>query len=301
MDFRPLNRAIYSNSINDVITILEQIIDINSEGSIHAFHIALEEGNIEIAKLFIDRGIDINYEKWGVNWAIKCAVHSGNTELVRLLFELGATIKPDAIMNINRMIPSTRISTDILILLLEHGADIDSREDGKSSYMDFLTTSSSPRFDVFEYVFAHGRDVNLTNPTGNTFLHELGIMTQILSFDNFKKMLDLAIKYGGNLFLRNAEGQSPQDLILTYGTDDMKAYLDNLIKTKRYLYYKKHIRGDRNEPFLPDGSENENYRNIPTLPPDIMDNILREATGVPKLGGFGLVSLNNDIRYLRRL
>ena len=70
-----------------------------------------------------------------------------------------------------------------MILLLENGADIDSREDGKSSYMDFLTSSSNPKFDVFEYLFAHGRDVNLTNPAGETFLHKLGIMIKNLSFD----------------------------------------------------------------------------------------------------------------------
>lgn len=57
------------------------------------FHDAVKSGNLEIVRIFLVNGTDINMKGWDSDRAIHVAVKEKNVEMVRLLLEYGASIK----------------------------------------------------------------------------------------------------------------------------------------------------------------------------------------------------------------
>ena len=92
--------------------------------------IAATQGEIEIVRLLLKRGADINAHSGQVCLtALMAAVHIGHTEIVRLLLDQGADVDRQDHRGITALMLAAQDGhTEIAQLLLDRGADIDLKD-----------------------------------------------------------------------------------------------------------------------------------------------------------------------------
>ncbi|OGO96416.1 MAG: hypothetical protein A3F41_03160 [Coxiella sp. RIFCSPHIGHO2_12_FULL_44_14] len=91
---------------------------------------AAKLGNIEIVKLLLERGVDINAQNGQLGYtALMIDVRGGHIEMVRLLLDRGADIDRQTIRGMTAlMLAAQHGRTEIAQLLLDRGADIDLKD-----------------------------------------------------------------------------------------------------------------------------------------------------------------------------
>lgn len=96
---------------------------------------AVVKGNIEQVKAALSEGADINYkDKREGNTPLIWAAHGGHIEIARLLIQKGADVNAVTSSGGTPLIYAAKFgNVEIVKLLLETGAKMDAREDGKSA------------------------------------------------------------------------------------------------------------------------------------------------------------------------
>jgi ankyrin repeat protein len=130
-----------------------------------------------VVSILISRGADVNFKgkdgKTPLMWA------AGNSlENTKILLENGADVKAKADDGMNAFLQSTfgilskKVSTDVMDLLLENGADINSALTGKdaSGWTALLFASINGNIQLAEYLILKGANVNHTSNEGSTAL-----------------------------------------------------------------------------------------------------------------------------------
>lgn len=131
---------------------------------------AAHQGNIDRVRLLLDSGVDPNTEgKYGSS-ALFSAVRFGYTDIARLLFNAGATLKPNLLY-----FAAESGHDDMVELLLEKGADINERYTTGQSY-DSLDTplhvaSDYGNVSTVRLLLEKGAEVDAKNKGGTTPLY----------------------------------------------------------------------------------------------------------------------------------
>jgi ankyrin repeat protein len=123
MDF---NEAIFANDHDAIRRLLDQFPDavhhVEERSGFPTFlHSVAKDGMLDLVRLFVERGSDINIHREGVFSPIGQAILSGNVECVKYLLAKGANVAigQPLISAIQRPPPD---DMEIVKLLVEHGA-----------------------------------------------------------------------------------------------------------------------------------------------------------------------------------
>lgn len=123
--------------------------------------------NIEMAKLLIENGLDVNLiDKLG-EMALPKACFDMNIDMVRLLIENGADVKAREVNGSTAILVAADRSIEIVKLLLENGAEINVREEelGQTPLRQAVFVNN---VDMVRFLLDNGADVNIKDNEGKT-------------------------------------------------------------------------------------------------------------------------------------
>ena len=129
---------------------------------------AAGHGRVEIVKLLIDRGADVNLKGEAWYGPLHAAAYGGHVEVVKLLLDNGADVN---IFNHDKPLHYAAKNGHIEVaeMLIAHGADINAR--GMSKQTPLGTAVSNRQEEMVEYLLSKGADVNAGANYGCTPLH----------------------------------------------------------------------------------------------------------------------------------
>lgn len=118
---------------------------------------AAGHGRVEIVKLLIDRGADVNLKGEAWYGPLHAAAMGGHVEVVKLLLDHGAKVN---IFSHNKPLHYAAKNGHIEVaeILITHGADINAR--GIDEYTPLGTAVSNLQVEMVKYLLSRGADVN---------------------------------------------------------------------------------------------------------------------------------------------
>ena len=148
-----IHRAVENGNIKAVKQYLAAGVDVNIEDDSDRYKftpllIAAQYNQMEIAKLLIDKGANVNVKDADGDTPLKSAAYAGHKEIVELLIAYGADV------NLKHSLPSDRTleadtplheatgenHKEIVELLIANGADVNARNDFGSTPLDYAIT-----------------------------------------------------------------------------------------------------------------------------------------------------------------
>ena len=185
----------------------------NKDGK-SALHLAVQKGNIELVKLLIKAGADVNISN-NYGWtALHFAVRDNAIELVKLLLKAGADVNMsnDIGWTVLHFLPLDHDMIEnykkILQLLLSAGADINAQTIDGLSALHFATfvdlspkTTAEKTFEHVKLLLNSGADINLQNNRGETVLH-------LAVRDNAIELVKLLLNSGADINLQKNDGET---------------------------------------------------------------------------------------------
>lgn len=134
----PLLEAASAGRYKTTKTLLDRNVDISvSDESGNAIYYAARENRIDLCRLLLENGIDVNFTSKGSKPPLVVAVMKGNLEMVKLFLDNGAEVEKreedEASWNRTALLVASASSdqeaSSIIKLLLEHGADPNVRDE----------------------------------------------------------------------------------------------------------------------------------------------------------------------------
>jgi len=114
--------------INNNKLVVEMLLKFNANTNIYSniLLLAIDIGNIDIIKLLIDNGCDINKTSYENRYhdPLLCAIINGNMNIIKLLIDSGAVRKNIQLRNIyNKLLenPDDTFNRDVIMLLVDSG------------------------------------------------------------------------------------------------------------------------------------------------------------------------------------
>jgi ankyrin repeat protein len=108
-------------------TTREELNGTDADGRTPLMHAVLE-GDPDLVRFLIDRGVDVNAADHGQKWtALHFAARDQNTPVVRLLLDAGAAVDPDDAFGntpLWRSVMQADLNLETVRELLRHGADV---------------------------------------------------------------------------------------------------------------------------------------------------------------------------------
>ena len=199
-DFDKLANAVVNKDLNKLDSLLNAGIDINvteEDRGATVLLIACSFKDYEnVVSILISRGADVNFKgkdgRTPLMWA------AGNSlETTKILLDNGADVKAKGDDGMNAFIQSTfgilskKVSTDVMDLLLENGADVNSALSGKDAagWTALLFAAVSGDIELAEYLISKGANVNHTSNEGSTAL-------SLARQEKYEAMVSLLKKHG---------------------------------------------------------------------------------------------------------
>ena len=243
----PLTLAI-SKSRNDLFSLLlENGASINYLES-DALHTVVRNDNIDIAKILISNGFDVN-KKDGYNYTpLRIAVDNSNIEIVRLLIAAGADVNignkygytPFAFALNKDKNFNIEIVKELIIAGIDANAPINNEND---TALHYLSTSNKPgRIELAKILIEAGADVNKTTRWGwdgsaewkghgNTPLH---LISRSMCWSNADiegniEIAKMLITAGADINKKNDDGYTPL-YYLSRNCDSDRELIELLIK-----------------------------------------------------------------------
>jgi len=216
---RPLSRVIYNLNILNLI--LDSNCDINyvTERGFSALELASRKGLIEVVKLLIERGADINISETYPPFLGAC--ESGNHDCVQLYIDRGVNIY------------QVNFNNDTALSLVSESGDDESLKFFISKCMDvnntnilgktpiILACSKINNFNCVDLLIKNGADVNKIDNDGYTALLRA-------SNYGFSEYIELLIKNGALINQTNNYGDTP--IILACSKKNNFNFINLLIK-----------------------------------------------------------------------
>lgn len=134
-----------------------------------ALHVAVSEGNLEIAGILIDHGADVEAisEQQGSR-ALHLAAQFGNAAMLALLLDSGADIEArDGLQRTPIHRAATAGHAEAVRQLLDRGANVHAK-DGKYGATPLHEASHHGRLEVVKLLLDHGADISAIDNSGLT-------------------------------------------------------------------------------------------------------------------------------------
>ena len=151
-----INKASTSGSLHKMIVLLDSGSDVNEDQPLYGtpLLIAVEGGDVEMAKLLIKRGADVTYIDQSSQSLLSVAVKKRDALMVRLLISAGADINEDSFLHVSILARfAGEGDLDTVRFLLTNGADI------KRGYPVSLAARGG-HLKVARFLISKGADVS---------------------------------------------------------------------------------------------------------------------------------------------
>ena len=186
---------------------------------VEACYDAVCSGNVEIVKLFIDKGVNINNYKGKIIFgpSILAAAYGGNLEICKLLVQNGANVNEhtfDGETVLHRAV-KLRYSCgnrsdylNVVKFFIEKGVDVNIQNElGKTAIHTIVSSSNDYRkqnkcFEIAKILLENGANVNQQD----TIYKETP-----LHFTKVKEMANILLKNGAKTKIKNVKGETPKD------------------------------------------------------------------------------------------
>ncbi|KAK7495784.1 hypothetical protein BaRGS_00013004, partial [Batillaria attramentaria] len=209
--FACIHAAIYNNHTRTARVLIMHGADVNVKGSgITPLYLAAVYGQIEIAKLLIRRGADVNQNlEEGRVTPLHVVSESGRTEFAILLIASNADVNAktkDGFTPLFYAILHDHL--DIVRLLLQNGADVNTRIKHWTSPLFLACTRG--RTGIVERLLLKGADINITDRLARTPLH-------VACENKHTETARLLVSRGAKLHAKDAKGFTPLDYAVMSG------------------------------------------------------------------------------------
>ena len=199
-DWNPLEIAPYtSNNIEMVKLLIARGADINSGVGLTALQASISAGRRDIFDLLIQCGADANTPDKGGYTPLYFAVHNDDLDYLKILIAHGAKVDTKCTGGETALMSGAITGrTEAVKLLLEAGANINAKNDNGQTALHLpldIRNSDYKKYklskDTLELLLAKGADVNLKDKDGRTPLH---LAAESADGDIVKLLLDKGVE-----------------------------------------------------------------------------------------------------------
>ncbi len=209
-----LSYAINNGDIEIAKLLLENKVKIKDELLI-AIKSPIVESRINIMKLLIENGANINYtDENGFN-PLNIAIESGDMELTKFLITNGANVNSlmqDGVSLIGYAIAQNNM--DLLQILIENGANVNYTGGDSWANTPLQTASRLGLDNVVRILLTRNADINAVDMNGNTALHTAALNSQL-------SIVKLLLEKNPNLDIQNKVGNTALHLAVISGNIDI--------------------------------------------------------------------------------
>jgi len=199
-DFDKLANAVVDKDIVTLDSLLQNGINVNITEEDRGATVLLIASSFkdyeDVVSYLISRGADVNFK--GKDGRTPLIWAAGNSfESAKILLENGADVKAKGDDGMTAFIQSTfgilskKVSTDVMDLLLENGAEVNSALRSKSAAgwtaLHFAVVNGD--YDLAKYLLSHGANVNHTSNEGSTAL-------SLARQEKYKEIISLLKEHG---------------------------------------------------------------------------------------------------------
>jgi uncharacterized protein len=166
-----LYKAVDAGDIESVKNILSKDVDVNkySRNGLFPLWRAAADNKLEICKLLIDNGANIYQKskvKPGKTSAIYLPTQEGYIDIVKLLIEKGVDVNTNEFHNVTPLrIAAQNGHLEIVKYLIAKGAIIDTKADDKATPLE--VAASKGHIEIAKVLIENGADVNSTDKDGD--------------------------------------------------------------------------------------------------------------------------------------
>jgi ankyrin repeat protein len=154
---------------------------------------AVTSGNIDIVKLLVENGANINLTAVNGSNSLLQSVIMNNTDMVKYLVSKGVKINiGGSERDIPLIVAIKNQNFDIVKVLVDGGADINWGNNSPPLYYAIKIIYRRGTTDILKYLLEHGVDVNAKNIYGESAL------TMVAHFSHNMPLVKLLLEYGAN-------------------------------------------------------------------------------------------------------
>ena len=209
-----LSYAVNNGDIEIAKLLLTNKAKINDE-LLLAIKSPIVESRIDMMKLLIDNGANINYADENEFTPLNIAIETGDMELTKFLITNGANVNSlmqDGVSLIVYAISQNNM--DLLQILIENGANVNNTTGDYWAGSPLITASRLGLDNVVRILLSRNADINAVDMNGNTALHTAALNSQL-------SVIKLLLEKNPNLDIQNEVGNTALHLAVISGNIDI--------------------------------------------------------------------------------
>ena len=196
-------------------------LEIKNEGGYTALLIASSSNKIEIIKLLLEKGDDINTKDDYGNTVLSQAAFQGDKVFVQYLLSKGALVNAEALTSAIQM----HGYLDIVKILVTKNPDVVKEAESYSGATGLMEASYRGHFDIVKYLMDSGSDLNVRDKYGKTAL----MFLSIYSLSDYMKILKYLVEEkNADISIKDNTGKTALDWAKETKHTDIVNYLESL-------------------------------------------------------------------------
>src|SRR6266702_4684703 len=191
-----------------------------------ALHSASFAGHLQIVRLLLRHGVDVDARDYASCTPLGFASQSGHRDTVQCLIDHGADVnlKGDD-HNTPLTLAAFNGHIDVVRVLLEHNANVNSQDDHSRTPLHDAICGDDPKGDyprVVRLLLEHGANTNARDTNHMTPLHLVSVRPTKLD------VLHILLEHGADLDAEDGKGRTPLQVSLESGHDKVVRFLSGI-------------------------------------------------------------------------